>query len=88
MHQSPQDVTSRLGRVAPLVAIRRVAEGAGRVRPRDVARVVATQALFRAAVLAVINARRHRWALAALGVVIAAGFVGVVATLLLARDRS
>jgi len=53
-----------------------------------VARVVATQALFRAAVLAVINARRHRWALAALGVVIAAGFVGVVATLLLARDRS
>ena len=66
----------------------RLAEGAGRrVRSRDAVRVVVTQALFGVAVLAVVNAGRHHWALAALGEVIATGLVGVLVVLLLARDR-
>ena len=64
-----------------------LAQGEGRVSPRDVVRIVVIQALFVVAVLAVINARRHHWELAALGEVIAVGFLGVLATLLVARDR-
>ena len=65
----------------------RMAQGTGDVRPRDVARIVVTQALFAVAVLVVINARRHDWELVALGEIMAAGLAGVLAALLFARDR-
>jgi len=64
-----------------------VAEGTGRVKRRDTVRVVVTQALFGVAVLIVVNARRHHRGLAAIGEVIVAGLVGLLATLLVASDR-
>jgi len=64
-----------------------VAQGAGRVKPRDVVRVVVTQALFAVGLMVVTNARRHDWELAALGEVIAAGRAGVLVTLLITQDR-
>ena len=62
-------------------------EGVGRVRPRDVARVVVGQTLFAVVVLTAINARHHHWDLVTIGEVIATGLGGILAVLLFARDR-
>jgi len=90
----PQDAPRALRRdevaesTHPILVVDDAAEeGARWVRPRDVTRVVVTQALFAVVVLTAINAMHHHQGLVTIGEVIAAGLGGILAAMLFAGER-